>query len=285
MRKAFSVVAKVFIGLLLLLCIAVAVFYFGLRSQQPQMYEDPVSDNIASQIDWSGEKEATLSILVFSKTQGFRHHEAIDAAKTWFSTEATRNNWFIHYTENAADFSADVLKRFDVVVFSNTTKPHFSSQQQQALRNYIEEGGGYLGIHAAGDSSHHDWSWYRDTLIRATFTMHPLYPQFQTARLDVEAVGHPAATHLPLSLEMIDEWYSFSDNPREKGSTIFATLDENTYDPNFWSMGEDHPIIWSHELGKGRVFYSALGHRAEQFQDPRHTVMLEKALLWAAGRL
>lgn len=276
--KKFLLYPLLVLGVLLLL--AASVFYFSMRSQQPQMYAEPVSDMSAPAIAF---EQAALSILLFSKTNGFRHHEAIVAAKLMFETMAKQENWFVHYSENAADFSEENLQHFDVVVFSNATQPHFTASQQKAFKQYLLGGGGYVGIHAAGDSSHHEWAWYRDELIRASFTMHPLYPQFQTATLRVENRRHVASKHLPAQMQMYDEWYSFSDNPRDKGSNIVATLDESTYDPNFWAMGEDHPIIWWHSVGQGRMFYSALGHVSQQFSDARYSTLLQHAVMWAAN--
>jgi len=48
-------------------------------------------------------------------------------------------------------------------------------------------------------------------------------------------------------------------------------------------MGADHPVIWKHLVGKGRVFYSALGHSASAYQEPLHMKELEGAIAWAAG--
>ena len=82
-----------------------------------------------------------------------------------------------------------------------------------------------------------------------------------------------------------DEWYAFKDNPRLKGSHILATADEKTYDPQRSSMGADHPMVWTHCVGKGRVFFSAIGHPAASYTDePLHLVMLENAMAWALGK-
>ena len=85
-----------------------------------------------------------------------------------------------------------------------------------------------------------------------------------------------------------DEWYSFEKSPRgQPGFQILATLDERTYHPKMlWkdiSMGADHPIVWKHMLGKGRAFYSALGHAASTYDEPLHLTMLDGAIRWAGG--
>ena len=67
-------------------------------------------------------------------------------------------------------------------------------------------------------------------------------------------------------------------------------MDESTYEPSAWwglqdlSMGADHPVIWSHCVGRGRAFYSALGHQARSYQTPEMRSLLTGAIEWAAGR-
>ena len=81
-----------------------------------------------------------------------------------------------------------------------------------------------------------------------------------------------------------DEWYAFKDNPRSKpGFHILAVADETTYDPQRSTMGADHPMVWTHCVGKGPVFYSAIGHSAETYSEPNHLRLLENAIAWALG--
>jgi uncharacterized protein len=81
-----------------------------------------------------------------------------------------------------------------------------------------------------------------------------------------------------------DEWYAFKDNPRAKpGFHILAVADETTYDPGRSTMGADHPMVWTHCVGKGPVFYSAIGHSAETYTEPNHLRLLENAIAWALG--
>ena len=84
-----------------------------------------------------------------------------------------------------------------------------------------------------------------------------------------------------------DEWYTFEESAREVGSHVLATLDESSYTPEAFyqdlRMG-DHPIIWLACPGRGRSFYSALGHTAETYARPEHERMLEAAIAWAADR-
>jgi hypothetical protein len=117
------------------------------------------------------------AILVFSKTNGFRHEEAIPAANSLFASMAKENGWSHYQTENGATFSRDILSRFDAVVFNNVSGDVFKPEQRAALKAFIENGGGFVGIHGAGGDPSYAWDWYVNDLIGAQFIGHPMNPQ------------------------------------------------------------------------------------------------------------
>lgn len=252
----------------------------SLRQAQPQMYADPVFETLAPRLDLP---QRDFSVLVFSKTNGFRHHEAIPAANALLRQFADQGQWAIAFTENGAVFNTQQLAQFDVVVWNNATGPALTEDQQQAFEAYILAGGGYLGIHAAGDGSHKSWLWYANEVIRSQFTMHPMWPQIQMATLYVEQPQHPVVQDLPTQWQLEDEWYSFQASVRGSGSDVLLGIDENSYDPNIWPMGDDHPLVWAHSVGEGRVLYSALGHLPAVYNDKRYQALLLQGIHWVAG--
>ena len=226
------------------------------------------------------------AILVFSKTNGFRHEEAIPAANALFDAVAQEQGWGLFKTESGAAFSPEILARFDAVVFSNTSGDVFTPAQRAAFKAFLERGGGYVGIHAAGDNSHADWAWYMDRVIGTTFTGHPMDPQFQQAAVRIEDRTNPATRGLPAEWRRTDEWYSFDKSPRKPGIAVLATLDEGTYKPGSFfgtelAMSKDHPIVWARCVGKGRALYSALGHTAATYAEPDYRKHISGALGWA----
>lgn len=232
------------------------------------------------------------AVLVLSKTNGFRHEEAIPAGHAALEAIARGRGWSIFATENGAVINEADLAKFDVVVFHNTSGPILSAEQEAALQAWIEGGGGFVGIHGAGGDPSYEWDWYVDQLIGAQFTGHPMGPQFQEATVVVEDREHPASKHLPEKWVRTDEWYSFQESPRSKGVNVIATLDESTYSPELHMfyvidedlrMGDDHPILWSQCIGDGRAFYSAMGHQAGAYQEELYVGVLDGAIAWAAG--
>ena len=226
------------------------------------------------------------AILVFSKTNGFRHEEAIPAANALLAKMAMEKGWGYYQTENGAAFNPLVLSHFDAVVFSNASGDVFNADQQAAFKAFIEGGGGYVGIHSAGDDSWKGWRWYAEEMIGTNFIGHPLNPQFQLATVRVEDASHPSSKGLPAEWKRTDEWYSFDKAPRKPGYTVLATLDESSFKNHKifgkdLAMGKDHPIAWWHCVGKGRVFYSAMGHQASAYAEPEMQTILAGAIGWA----
>jgi type 1 glutamine amidotransferase len=171
------------------------------------------------------------------------------------------------------------------VIWNNVSGDVLSPEQRAALQRYIENGGGFVGVHGSGGDRKYDWSWYPETLLRAQFIGHPLNPQFQRATLHIESAD-PIVQGLGPTWTREDEWYSFAKSPRASDVQILATIDEASYKPEVFGfslrMGSDHPVIWKHCVGTGRVFYSALGHTAESYAESEYRQVLERAIAWAA---
>jgi type 1 glutamine amidotransferase len=230
---------------------------------------------------------ASPAILVFSKTNSFRHDDGIAGGHKALESIAAHHQWGMFYTENGAVFNEHDLARFAVVVFLNASGDMLSEQQEAVFQSWLQAGGGWLGIHAAGDDSHKDWPWYVDKLIGANFIAHTLDPQFQTAKVVLENRQHPVLKGLPETWQHEEEWYSWDKSPRGEGFTILATIDESSYSPFQKFMGKvrdlhmgDHPVVWSSCVGSGRTVYAAMGHRAEAYEEPQFRQLLDNALSW-----
>jgi type 1 glutamine amidotransferase len=227
------------------------------------------------------------AILLFSKTNGYIHKEAIPAAKTLMQQLANKRGWSLFLIDNSAINNPADLAKFDAVIWNNVSGDVLSNEQRSALQHYIENGGGFVGLHGAGGDPQYTWSWYPTQLLKAQFIGHPLHPQFQRATIRIEDNSDPIVQGLGATWQREDEWYSFARSPRGTGVHVLATLDESSYRPEIFGksirMGADHPIIWKHCLENGRVFYSALGHTAGSYREPNYQSVLEHAIAWSAG--
>ncbi|MEO6716151.1 MAG: ThuA domain-containing protein [Novosphingobium sp.] len=226
------------------------------------------------------------SVLLFEKINGFKDTPSVNAAHAAFIALAERKGWNIVTTESGGAFNPATLRRFDAVIWNNISGDVLTLSQRRSFESYISRGGAFVGVHGTAGDFVYFWDWYVDTLIGARFAGHPMNPQFQEARVVVEAQDNPIGKVLPPEWKMTDEWYSFRTNPRATGATVIAKLDEDSYKPDGMMgqnlrMGSDHPIAWTRCVGKGRSFYSAIGHRPETYTEPHYAAMLEAAMAWA----
>ena len=256
-----------------------SVFMYKVKYGFPVSYETE-----APTIDFPSDQRA---VLLFSKSTGFRHGESIETGKQVFDDLAKKNNWFLYSTEEGGVFNAEQLAKFDVVIFNNSTGRLLNEDQQNVLQQYVENGGSLIGIHGAGDDSHH-WDWYEQNLVGSLFSHHSLNPQFQETEITLDAVQDSLMSQgLPARWTHADEWYVFFENPRDKGFNIIYTIDGEkinpdgnilfTKDKNF-GMGKDHPVAWYRTTGKGRTFYTSMGHDASAWKQDAFVRMLENAV-------
>jgi len=220
-----------------------------------------------------------MDILVFTRTEGFRHGSISDGVDM-VEALATELGASVVETGDTDLFTAEGLAPFDVVVWLSTTGDVLDAPEQYAFEAYIQAGGGYVGIHAAADCEY-GWPWYGQLLGNgAWFNEHPA---IQTATLVREGGGPPDPGFPAGETSFEDEWYNFQANPRP-AVQVLMTLDESSYNPGNGAMGADHPITWAHAFDGGRALYTGLGHRSQTFDDEFFRAQIRNALLWTSGQ-
>jgi type 1 glutamine amidotransferase len=212
-------------------------------------------------------------VLVFSKTKGFRH-DSIETAVKALTEEGRTKGYTVTATEDAEAFTDANLKNFDVIAFALTTGDVLDASQQTAMENFVNQGKGWVGIHSASDTEY-DWPWYAD-LVGAYFKSHP--PGGQKLNVKVENRGHLSSNALPTNWLRADEWYDWRANPRGK-VTVLTSIDETQYKKE---PAQDHPISWYHYVGKGRAWYTEMGHFKESYKEPEFLNHISGGIIWAA---
>ncbi len=225
--------------------------------------------------------DKAINILVFSKTNGFRH-ASISSGLKMLSDNSEKQNWILTATEDQTLLRDDFFARFDVVVFLNPTGNAIDESGQAAFEKFMKSGKGFVGIHAAADFEY-EWPYYGN-LVAAYFRTHP---PAQEATVIFENFNHPAMKPFEgmKTYTTFDEWYSFKENPRPNVN-VLARLDESTiqHDNDNWKMG-DHPLIWWNDNDGIRSFYTVFGHTHEAFQDKLIIEHIKNAVNWAAKRI
>jgi cytochrome c len=204
-----------------------------------------------------------INVLVFSKTAAFRH-QSIEAGKKALAKMAQAKGFGVSFTEDATQFNELNLKKYNTVVFLNTTGDVLDNEQQTYFERYIQAGGGYVGIHAATDTEY-DWPWYNQ-LAGAWFLDHPSTPSnVQKGKFIVAMKNHWATKGMPDEFERTDEFYAFKDiSPK---INVVLKIDEKSYIGG--KNGDNHPMSWYQEFNGGRSFYTAMGHTDETYSEPK----------------
>jgi glucose/arabinose dehydrogenase len=219
---------------------------------------------------------AAFDVLVFSKTAQFRHG-SIGAGVAAIQSLGATHDFSVTPTEDAGQFTLANLTNYEAVVFLNTTGDVLNETQQSAFEQYIQGGGGWVGVHSAADTEY-SWNWYGE-LLGAYFQSHPA---IQSATIVVADQVHPSTAHLPQQWNRTDEWYNYRVNPRGKVH-VLATLDESSYSGG--ADGFDHPIAWYHDFDGGRAWYTGLGHTNGTYAEPAFRQHLLGGILYAAGQV
>ena len=243
-------------------------------------------------------------VLVVGKTTGFRH-SSIDEATTaiialgeankfsvdvWDPATSTRNQGQPDRTLPSTPFTtAADLAKYETIVFVSTVdgtnnldpaKPTLLDQGElAAFQGYIRDGGGFAGVHAATDSMH-TIPWYSQlTGGGARFVSHP---EQQNAVQVVEDGTHPSTEHLGGTWTRFDEWYNFTQSPRDS-VRVLTNLDETTYSARSNAMGADHPLSWCQNFESARSWYTGGGHTEASYADPAFLKHLLGGIAWSAG--
>ena len=229
---------------------------------------------VASAAGGPATEASRFTILVFTKTAGYRH-DSIPAGITAIRSLGNEHGFTVVNSEETSIFNEVELAKYRVIVFLNTTGDILNSVEQAALETFIRHGGGFVGIHSATDTEY-DWPWYGQ-LVGAYFQSHPAIQRVVVKRVDSSDASTAA---LPPEWQRTDEWYNFQDNPRSR-VTVLLDLDETTYDGG--TMGESHPLAWRHEYDGGRAWYTAMGHTAESYAEPLFLSHILGGIMWAAN--
>ena len=226
---------------------------------------------------------APKRVLVVTTTLGFRHSSIPTAEKVLGELAQSSEAYTVEYARVepndpqfrgadgkpdkakvdaaikeviGAKMNAEALKNYDAVIFANTTGD-LPIPDKEAFLYWIKSGKGFVGMHSASDTFHGYPPFIE--MLGGEFKTHGPQVEVDAINQDKEC---PACRHLPGTWTIFDEIYQLKNFDRSKVHGLL-TLDKH---PNDKTPG-DYPIAWMKEYGRGRVFYTSLGHR-EDIWDP-----------------
>ncbi len=243
---------------------------------------------------WADKKppKEMAHILVISETKGFEHDSVPDAMGTiwkmghdsrlWDAT--LRTDTELITKQDTKDRNRKDLNYFDALVFASTTgELDLTDDQKKDMMSFIKDDGkGFVGVHAALDTNY-KWPEYGE-MIGGWFDQHPWFTF--NAPIINEDPSFPAVRHFPHEFVKHDEIYQPKAWSRDKVNVLLS-LDASKLDysnnPRIHRQDHDFAVAWSKMYGKGRVFYSTLGHTEESWDDPDIQKMYFEAIKWVLG--
>jgi type 1 glutamine amidotransferase len=200
-------------------------------------------------------------VLVVSEARDFVHDSIPAARAALHRLESAR----LRVRDiRAADVTRAGLRGADAVIFVHTTGE--LPVDRRALRRFVRRGGGLVGFHAATDAFQSWPGWER--LIGGRFVRHDA-PAVETVRI---RRGHAAVRGVPRTFRMHEEYYRHEPGVARRARVLATWGDERL------------PLVWVRTPGRGRVFYSALGHFSATWTDPRHEALVRSGLRWVLRR-
>jgi uncharacterized protein len=246
-------------------------------------------------------------LLVFSKTNGFRH-ASIATGKIALEAMAEKTGAFdVVISDDLKNFEADTLQTFDAVCFLSTTQEVFSpkadhlktmtDEEKQAasetetrlkanLMNFVKSGRGFVGIHAATDTFH-GWPEYT-RMINGCFDGHPWGAKTQVSiKVESGQEKHPlVAMFNGENVDFPEEIYQLKEPYDSKSVHMLLRLDTEKSDMNVKGIkrtDNDFGVAWARPWEKGRVFYCSLGHNHEIYWHPKVLRHYLAGIQWALG--
>lgn len=238
----------------------------------------------------------TIKVLHYTETTGYDHNTRQDS-RSFFEracdslTISTPYFWSLDHSDNSTVFDdLSSLQEYSVVIWSNTSGANGLTATQRAnYEQYVNNGGNYLGIHAAGDTYRHStsngsntgvWDFYAEYLSGCSVQENPNHTSANHNNSMSHIVSHPILNGLPSPWNKTEEYYYWENGYLDPTFTELlqvASTGSNSYDAA--RMMAHYKV---HTWGS-RSFYTALGHDVSNFTvDTNFEQLLKNALYWCA---
>ena len=244
-------------------------------------------------------------LLVFTRATGYVHQSIPHGAHAFQLMGRTSGAYEAVITNDLTYFERSRLSAFDAVLLCNTTgswiqptdedirklslpgnpgKDAVEAELRRNLLDFVASGKGLVGIHSASDANYH-WPEFGQ-LIGGYFNAHPWH---ERVGIRVEQPDHSLAKAFGgRDFPIVDEIYQFKDPYSRDRLQVLLSLDPQKTDMTKKKIRRtdgDFAVAWIRRHGKGRVFYSSLGHRPEIYWNPMIMQFYLDGIQFALGDL
>jgi len=220
-------------------------------------------------------------LLYMTLSAGYKHKSVLPSEAIVKEIGERSGLFDTTVTQDVGAFTAANLKKYDVVMFYTTGELPMTQAEKDAFVHFVKSGHGFVGVHSATDTFY-EWQPYLE-MIGGYFNDHPWH---QLVTVNVVDPSSPIVGFLGKSFQVNDEIYQIADF-QYKTSHVLLRLD-----PKSVSMKKKNvhyrfygwPLAWTRRDGKGRVFYTALGHEEAVWQSKWYQQLLLNGIKYAMGR-
>ena len=250
------------------------------------------------------------SVLVFTKSSGFEHQvvKHVDGKPSILEDAVTalgkKHGFDVAVTKDGRVFDSNDFRSYAAVLFFTTgdlttigtdKNPAMSSQGKESLLDAIQGGTGFVGVHAASDTfhtqpdtpdnanryvAHGEQSDPYIRMLGGEFITHGSTPRLQDASIVVNDPKFPGLEGVSSPVTLNDEWYSLKDFRTDLHVVLTLDTKGMTGEPY---QRAPYPMTWARMEGKGRVFYTAIGDRPENWSNPFFLNLLGGGIRWSIG--
>jgi type 1 glutamine amidotransferase len=249
-------------------------------------------------------KASTKKVLFFTKSSGYEHSVIarkdgkLGLAEQTLTDIGKEQGFEVVASKDGRLFEPDQIGQWDVFVFETTgdlttpggdKNPPISADGEKAFYDAIRGGKGFMGMHCAADTFGHFGERNKGAddpyiqMIGGEFITHGDQQTSQIGIADPEFPGIAKGFGTEgRSFKIDDEWYALKNMPEDLHVILYQVTEgmkgKMYQRPNF-------PMTWARPYGKGRVFYTSMGHKEEVWQNPMYQTLLMGALGWTSGRV
>lgn len=222
------------------------------------------------------------ALLVWDPTAEQAHVDFDKQAITFFRKLTVGDGYRLDVTTDFTQYQQK-LSDYNIVIWCNYSPSN--EADREAFRRYMENGGGWLGFHAAAyNDKNTKWAWFNEFLGCGVFLCNNWPPQ--PVLVDVEAKHHAVTKNLPKSyVAPASEFYQWDPSPRSnKNVSVLESISKKNYplgikDVVRWG---DFPIVWTNN--NYRMIYLNMGHGDEIFIDATQNLLITNAFRWVVSR-
>lgn len=245
----------------------------------------PVSEFVSAAdvrpASYAGNTPRFKGLLYYSDHVEEAHQQFSHQAIEFFHRLTYGEGWLMDVTTNLLEFGD--LSQYDVIIMPDVAPS--SPADRAAFEEYMENGGGWVGFHAAGYNDRStNWDWFRDFLGGGRFLCNNWPPQ--PGLVDVEGGDHPVTRNLPAQYVAPEtEFYQWQPDPRSNPDIeVLASLSPTNFPMGLKDVvfGGDFPVVWSNT--KFRMIYINMGHGDRCFSDATQNLLFVNALRWVVSQ-